>query len=177
MRTRVLFQDEARFGRISDRRRCWGPRPQRSVVGQQVIRESVYSLAAICPADGQMATLVMPTADAEIMSLFLRHTAEVFAGDYCLMFLDGAGWHLARELDIPPTIRLLCLPPYSPELNPVEVLWKHLRENYFGNRVMTSLDEVEDRLCQAWHDLIQHPETVQSFAEFQWIKTICLTAN
>jgi hypothetical protein len=177
MRTRVLFQDEARFGRISDRRRCWGPMPQRPVVGQQVIREYVYSMAAICPSDGQMATLVMPTVDAEIMSLFLRHTAEVFAGDCCRMFLDGAGGHLARDLDIPPTIRLLHLPPYSPELNPVEVLWKHLRENYFGNLVMKSLDEVEDRLVEALHDLIQHPEVIRSFAEFNWIKTICLASN
>ena len=177
MRTRVLFQDEARFGRISDRRRCWGPMPQRPVVGTGKFLVPFRLKAAICPSDGQMATLVMPTVDAEIMSLFLRHTAEVFAGDYCLMFLDRAGWHLARDLDIPPTIRLLHLPPYSPELNPVEVLWKHLRENYFGNLVMKSLDEVEDRLVEAMHDLIQHPEIVRSLAEFHWIKTICLTSN
>ena len=147
------------------------------MVGQQVIREYIYSLAAVCPADGQMASLVMPTVDAKIMSLFLRHTAEVFEGDYCLMFLDGAGWHQAHALVVPPTIRLLRLPPYSPELNPVEVLWKHLRENYLGNQAMTSLDEVEDRLCDALHELIQRPDLVRSFANFHWINTISLTAN
>jgi transposase len=146
-------------------------------VGQQVIREYIYSLAAVCPQDGQLASLIMPAVDTEIMSVFLAHTANLFAGDYCLMFLDGAGWHQARDLRVPPTIRLLALPPYSPELNPVECLWDHLRENYFANRVMTSLDEVEMLLCDALQRLIHNPDQVRSMTNFDWINTICLTAN
>lgn len=174
MKVRVLFQDESRFGRISDRRRCWGPFPKRPVVGQQVIREFVYSLAAVCPQDGQLASLIMPTVDAEIMSIFLEHTAELFQGDYCLMFLDGAGWHRAGELRIPNTIRLLPLPPYSPEVNPVEGIWDHLRENYFGNRVMNNLEEVEDLLCHALHHLMHRRELVKSMTDYPWLNTLSL---
>jgi len=177
MKFRVLFQDEGRFGRISDRRRCWGPLPRRPEVGQQVIREYIYSLAAVCPWDGQLAALIMPTVDTEIMSIFLAHTAEVFQGDYCLMFLDGAGWHKARELRIPPNLRLLPLPPYSPELNPVEHLWDYLRENHFANHALQSLDEVEELLMQALHHLILKPELVRSMTSYNWLNTIPLTAN
>jgi len=177
MKLRVLFQDEARFGRISDRRRCWGPLPQRPEVGQQVIREYLYSFTAVCPQDGQLASLIMPFVDTEIMSVFLDHTANLFAQDYCLMFLDGAGWHQARDLRIPTNMKLRSLPPYSPELNPVECLWEHLRENHFSNRVMTSLDEVEDVLCRAIRQLIQNPDQVRSMTNFDWINTISLTAN
>jgi putative transposase len=177
MKVRVLFQDEGRFGRISDRRRCWGPLPKRPEVSSQVIREFIYSLTAVCPQDGQLASLIMPTVDTEIMSIFLAHTAQIFRGDFCLMFLDGAGWHRAHELRVPETMRLLPLPPYSPELNPVEGIWLHLRENYFGNRTLHSLDEVEDRLCQALHHLIHHPDLVRSITNYPWINTICLTAN
>lgn len=177
MKVRVLFQDEGRFGRISDQRRCWAPLPKRPLVGQQVIREFVYSLAAVCPEDGQLASLIMPTVDAEIMSIFLDHTAQIFPGDYCLMFLDGAGWHRAHQLRIPKNIRLLPFPPYSPELNPVEGLWEHLRENYFGNRVLNNLEEVEDILCQGLHHLIHCPELVKSMTNYHWINTLCLMAT
>ena len=177
MKVRVLFQDEGRFGRISDQRRCWAPLPKRPLVGQQVIREFVYSLAAVCPEDGQLASLIMPTVDAEIMSIFLDHTAQIFPGDYCLMFLDGAGWHRAHQLRIPKNIRLLPFPPYSPELNPVEGLWEHPRENYFGNRVLNNLEEVEDILCQGLHHLIHCPELVKSMTNYHWINTLCLMAT
>ena len=177
MKLRVLFQDEGRFGRISDRRRCWGPLPERPQVAQQVIREFIYSLAAVSPQDGHLASLIMPAVDTEIMSIFLAHTAQVFPGDFCLMFLDGAGWHQARELQVPPTIRLLPLPPYSPELNPVEGIWNHLRENHFANRALASLEEVENLLCHALRHLILHPELVRSMTNYPWLNPLCLTAN
>lgn len=67
------------------------------------------------------------------MTLFLRHTAQEFADSFCLMLLDGAGWQHAQDLVLPDNLRLLFPPPYSPELNPVEHVWEHLRENHFGN--------------------------------------------
>lgn len=147
MRLRLLFQDEARFGCISDRRRCWAPLPARPVVGQQIVRQFVYGLAAVSPLDGQLCSLILPWVDTEAMSLFLAHTAHCFPNDYCLLILDGAGWHRAAGLQVPPSMELLTLPPYSPELNPVEHLWDHLRENYLGNRTFSSLDEVVKCAC------------------------------
>jgi hypothetical protein len=60
MPVRLLFQDEARFGRLSDHRRCWAPWPARPVVGQQVIREYVYGLVAVSPQDGKFSALCCP---------------------------------------------------------------------------------------------------------------------
>jgi len=177
VRVRLLFQDEARFGCISDQRRCWAPWPLRPVVGHQVIREFVYGLAAVSPFDGELCSLVLPRVDAETMSLFLAHTAARFPQDHCLMLLDGAGWHTAAALQVPPTLHLLSLPPYSPELNPVEHLWDHLRENYIGNQVFSSLDAVVDQLSAGLHYLHQHREIVRSMTCFDWIKTLSLTAN
>jgi transposase len=91
--------------------------------------------------------------DAEAMSVFLAQTAAAFPGQYCLMLLDGAGWYRAVALCVPPTLRLLPLPPYRPELNPVERLWEYLRENSFGNRVFSSLSAVVDCLCQGLNRL------------------------
>ena len=175
MPVRLLFQDEARFGRRSDQRRCWSPWPERPTVGQQVIREYVYGLAAVSPQDGKFSALVLPWVDAQAMSIFLAQTSADFPGEYCLMLLDGAGWHRAAALRVPPTLRLLHLPPYSPELNPVEHLWEHLRENSFGNRVFPSLRAVVDCLCQGFNHLDSQPEVVKSLTCFDWIKALHLT--
>jgi len=176
-RVRLLFQDEARFGRISDQRRCWAPWPLRPIVGQQIIREFVYGLAAVSPFDGELCSLVLPWVDTATMSLFLAHPAACFPNDHCLMLLDGAGWHTAAALRVPPNLHLLPLPPYSPELNPVEHLWDHLRENYMGNQVFSSLDAVVNQLCAGLHYLHQHHEVVHSMTCFDWINTLSLTAN
>lgn len=97
--------------------------------------------------------------------------------DYCLMLLDGAGWHRSTALRVPSRLRVLSLPPYSPELNRVEHLWEHLRQHYFGNRVFPSLEAVVEQLCTGRHDLDQHPEVVKSTTNFGWITTLCMTSN
>lgn len=111
------------------------------------------------------------------MSLFLAHTAACFPHQYCLMLLDGGGWHRALALRIPPHMQLLWLPPYSPELNPVEHLWDHLRENYLGNRVFSLLEEVIRQLCRGLKTLHQQPALVQSMTCFDWLTTLRLMFN
>jgi hypothetical protein len=166
---RVLFQDEGRFGRISDARCGWAPLPLRPAVGSQIVREFVYAYAAVCPADGQMASLILPWVDARLMSLFLAHTAAQFPGDYCVLILDGAGWHTAQELTVPANMKLLALPPYSPELNPAEHIWEYIRENDMRNRIFDDLDEVVDVVAVSLHRLHQAPDTLRSMTAFPWI--------
>jgi transposase len=92
-------------------------------------------------------------------------------------FSDHAEWHTAAGLQIPPTIHLLRLPPYSPELNPVEHIWDHLRENYISNRIFGSLDAVVNQVCVGLRNLHRQPDLVRSMTCFDWIKTLSLTLN
>ena len=110
------------------------------------------------------------------MSVFLAYTAQEFPDDLCVMLIDGAGWHRAKDLRIPKNIVLLPLLPYSPELNPVEHLWEYLRE-VFGNKTFTSLEEVMDLLCVTLQTLLRNPQTVHSMTCFDWINTLCLMSN
>ncbi len=175
MPVRLLFQDEARFGRISDRRRCWAPSPSRPVVARQVVREFLYAFVAVCPLDGQMASLTLPWVDAQTMSLFLAHTARCFSHEYCIVFLDRAGWHIAQELQRPQNLHLEYLPAWSPELNPVEPLWRYLREHYLGHHVFPDLPSVEARVCEGLQALHQNPMRVRSITNFSWLNTLCMT--
>ena len=164
-----MFQDEARFGRINDPRRCWAPKGLRPEVGMQIVREYTYSFGAVSPHDGTLDSLVLPVVTAEAMSIFLAEVARRHPEEFILMFLDGAGWHRANNLAVPENMRLEALPPYSPQLNPVEHIWDEVREKWFANEVFNSLDGVEDRLVEALVALENNKELVASTTGFDWI--------
>lgn len=172
-----MFQDEARFGRINQARRCWAPYGLRPEVPVQIVREYTYLFGASSPHDGILDTLILPDVNAETMSLFLAEVAQRHSQDYILMVLDGAGWHRARELIIPSNMRLVFLPPYSPELNPMEHVWEEIREKWFPNLVFNSLEAVEDRLVQAVLYLESQHQLVASITGFDWVVNISLSAT
>jgi hypothetical protein len=108
---RLMFQDEARFGRISDIRHCWCPKPFRPLCKAQVTQEYVYAYAAVSVCDGTLDTLILPHVNGDCMQVFLDEVASRHPTDLIVMVLDGAGWHKSQALQIPPNIRLLSLPP------------------------------------------------------------------
>jgi len=166
---RVMFQDEGRFGRINDPRRCWAPPGIRPSIGKQIIREFTYVYAAVSPTDGVLDSLVIPEVSAEAMSIFLQEVSLRHLDESIIIFLDGAGWHKAKDLKIPDNIKLSKLPPYSPELNPTEHIWEEIREKWFENKVFLSIDAVVDTLEQALHTLENDNERVQNLSGFDWI--------
>ena len=164
-----MFMDEARFGRISDIRRCWAPQGIRPCVPSQVVREYLYAYAAICPFDGDLVALILPDANTLSMTFFLQELSETHHDEHIILILDKAGWHTAKALNVPTNITLHWLPPYSPELNPVEHLWEETREKWFRNAYFASLDAVEDRLVDALQHLLKRPDLVRSMTLFGWM--------
>jgi len=116
-----------------------------------------------------MVSLILPWVDAKLMSLFLAQAAAEFPGEHCVMFLDGAGWHKAHELIVPPNMTLVPLPPYSPDLNPTEHVWDYIRENDMRNEVFPDLDKVMDAVETSLHRLHGLPDVLQSMTAFPWI--------
>jgi transposase len=164
-----MFQDEARFGRISDARRCWCPKPRRPLVKALVTQEYTYAYAAVSPLEGRLDTLILPYVNGACMHLFLTEIASRYSNERIVMILDGAGWHKSGQFPLPANLRLLSLPPYAPELNPVEHLWDELREKSFHNRVFDSLDALEDHLEHALRNLEKDPARVHSITGWSWI--------
>src|SRR5215471_4238404 len=80
--------------------------------------------------------------------------------------VDQAGWHRAKELQVPENMRLIFQPAYSPEVNPVEHLWEEVREKYLHNRVFAPLQDLQEALCQALGELTQQPERLRSMMLF-----------
>ncbi len=90
-----------------------------------------YIFGAICPQRGVGAAMITPAANTEMMNLHLAEiSTQVKPGAYAVLLCDRAGWHQpGGDLVVPDNIRLLHLPPYSPELNPMENVWDYLRQN------------------------------------------------
>lgn len=125
------------------------------------------------PASGEDFTLVLPAANAGVMQLFLDRFAATLADDvHALMVLDGAGWHDERALRLPDNLSLLALPPYSPELNPVERLWLHLREHYLSLRLFDDTEDIVEACCQAWNRLTRQPQRIRSLCNYPWIQNV-----
>ncbi len=129
-----------------------------------------YIFGAVCPARKAAAGLVLPKANAGMMNLHLEEiSSQVTPGAHAVIVLDGAGWHRAKgKLRLPDNISLLLLPPYSPELNPVENVWQYLRQNYLANRVFKDYQAIVSACCEAWNALTAQPDRIASIATRDW---------
>ena len=166
---RIMFADEARFGRINRPRPCWAPTGTRPEVAAQLIREYIYLYGAVSPKDGICVYLIMPTSNTACFQAFLDVLARKFRRQDILLVLDGAPNHRCGELALPDNITLLYLPPYSPELNPKENLWDEIREKIFKNYALKSIDAVRAKLKQAILYIDRNPKLVRSITSFPYI--------
>jgi transposase len=128
----------------------------------------------VCPARETGVGLVLPTANAQAMNLHLAEVSRTIAPDgFGVIILDGAGWHrTGARLVVPANLALLHLPPYSPELNPVENVWQYLRQNFLSNRVFENYEAIVDACCEAWNALMALPKRIRSITQRDWAKPV-----
>jgi len=132
--------------------------------------DSAYLFGAICPARGVGTGMITPTANTECMNLHLAEiSTHVGAGARAVLVCDGAGWHqTGGELVVPDNIVLLHLPPYSPELNPMENVWAYLRANKLCALVWDSYDHIVQACKTAWNWLVDDPARIRSIGTRDW---------
>ena len=149
---RLMFQDEASFGRISELSRCWAPDGVRPLVPYHIVREHMYVYGAVDPVNGESCFIIAPKCNTAWMNAFLEALSERFKSDYILLAMDNAAWHKSKTLKIPDNIRPFYLPPRTPEMNPIEQVWPTVRKD-FKNKMFNSLADVVDRLCLSLNSL------------------------
>jgi len=162
-----MFQDEAGFGRINKPKYCWCERGIRPSVPCHHIREYYYAFGAVEPLTGNHFFLILPKCNTACMNVFLRELSNTYPNDIILLCCDGAAWHKAGGLDIPENIELLHIPPYTPEMNPIEQIWKEIRKRGFRNEVFATLSKVMDRLSDTICSLSN--QTVSSITGRDWM--------
>jgi transposase len=167
----IFFQDEARFGQQGTITRVWARRGSRPRAVRQTQYTYLFVLVAVCAATGSVSALIMPELNAAVVNLFLEQFArERPAKVHAILIWDGAGSHTSTELVVPMNVSLILLPPYSPELNPVENLWHYLRSHHWSNRVYRDYEELEEEAVRSLCRVCRDVPTMQSVCAADYIK-------
>lgn len=166
-KVRLMFQDEAGFGRINKPKQCWCKKGVRPSVPCHHIREYRYTYGAVEPLTGENFFLIMQRCNTENMNTFLKDLSEKYPEDYIILVCDGASWHKSQTIEVSRNMELIFIPPYTPEMNPIEQIWKEIRAKGFKNEAFDSLADVVDRLCETISNLTN--EIVKSITGRKWI--------
>ena len=159
----VFFQDETRFGQQGSLTRVWAPTGSRPRAVRQTEYQYVYVLGAVCPETGQAEAIIAPRVDTDIINRFLEQLSQALPPSvHALLVCDGAGYHRAKALQVPANVSLLLLPPYSPELNPIENLWHYLKSHYWSNRAYEDYDDLFEAAADAWCRVCLEPSHIRS---------------
>jgi transposase len=124
--------------------------------------QNFYIYSAVNPISGESFTLKLPNVDTNCMNVFLEEMSKGIGENEAVVVMDGAGWYKSKDLIIPQNITIKILPPYCPELNPVERLWLHIKQNTIRNKIYKNIAALEDVIC----DFIKNLKTDK-------IKQIC----
>ena len=165
---KIWVADEARFGLHTQSRRCWALRGQRVVLAQEQRYEWEYVYGAVEVVAGLAEFQFLPTVSLELSHGFLQQLADSDTQAEHVVIWDQAGFHpRTGDPALPARIHLLPLPPYSPELNPVEGLWDQTQD-VTCNRHFASLDELEAALTQALRPFWESPARALSLVH-HWL--------
>ena len=147
---RVFSQDESRFGLLTVRRRrltAYGVQPVGLI---QHVFEWFYVYGAVAPTTGERFFLELPYLNADMFQLFIDAFAQAFPDSLNILLLDNSGAHTAQCVRWPENVRYVWLPPYCPELSPIERVWRDVKDDVAW-RQFPALDvqqnEVGDLLC------------------------------
>jgi transposase len=172
-RVELWSEDEARIGSKGRTGHRWWVRGERPRGLRQQGYDWAFLFGAVHPATGKGFALVLPEASTAAMQAFLDRFAAALAADaHAVLVLDQAGWHGSRRLVVPPNVSLVPLPPYAPELNPVERVWLFLRERFLSHRLLDGYDAILDACCEAWNALTS--ERLRSLCAHPWIRKVAL---
>ena len=154
-RLRVYFQDESRFGQQGTTTNVWAPRGSRPAAVRQTEYQYLWVIGAVCPETGHAEGLLSPQLNTGIINTFLEQfSATIPEDEQAVMIWDGAGFHTAKALRVPSNVTVVKLPPYSPELNPMENLWHYLKSHYWSNRTYADYEALEDAAMTAWRTAV-----------------------
>jgi transposase len=170
-RVKIWVTDEARIGLHDASRRCWALRGIRVVKPRQQEYEWSYVYGALDVVDGDSEFQMLPTVGLPLTHGFLQQIVSSDPKAFHVVIGDQAGFHFRPgDERLPERVRIIPLPPYSPELNPVERLWDVIKDG-LCNRVYKGIEALEDAACIALKPFIENRQRVRSLVGDGWLHT------
>ncbi|WP_353271235.1 IS630 family transposase [Wolbachia endosymbiont (group A) of Alloplasta piceator] len=144
----LFFFDESRFGTHSKVGHGWFKKGIRAQVKTKLGRQNFYLYSAVNPRNGESSSLFAPNVNTDCMNIFLEQISQYLETREAFLVMDCASWHRSKNLKVPKNIDIIYLPPYSPELNPVERLWLYIKQNILRNKIYDTIALLEGALCK-----------------------------
>jgi transposase len=165
----VWWQDESRIGQQGSLSRVWATKGTRPRVIRQKQFLSTYIFGAVCPSKDKGCALILPEANTGMIQIHLDLiSGSIEEGCLGLIMMDRASWHTTEALNIPQNIRLMPLPPYSPELNPMEQVWQPLRKIKLSNTCFKTYEDIVNSCCEAWNTFCDEDGNIERLCSRDW---------
>ena len=174
---RLMFQDEARFGRMARPRRCWAPLPWRPVMLNGYERQFVYVYGTVSPLQGDLDWMLCGGMNTVRMGEFLGQVSRAHPNEFIVMILDGASSHEVEDPPVPENIHLVPLPAYAPERNAQEHVWMNCGRSSSRTECSNNLDAVIAQLHAGLPRLAQDHDRLRSLTAWPWIVSLNLNAH
>ncbi|NJN15451.1 MAG: IS630 family transposase [Oscillochloris sp.] len=165
----IHCQDEARFGLKTTQRRRITARGVTPIGIAQHRYANTWLYGTVAPASGDAFTLILPKLNTTNMQIFIDAFAAAFSATFNVLVLDNRAVHTTERLRLPANVALVFLPPYSPELNPVERLWQELRAR-LAWLLFDDLDTLEAEMCTQLDRFT--PAMVQSLTRYPYLRQV-----
>jgi len=163
----IVALDEGRFGLKTWFRRRWCPLGERPPWIVEEHYEWLWLYAAVEPTTGMGVFLLLPSVSGECLELFLHHLRQELSDGPVGVVLDSSGSHRSEQFAWPAQMHPLYLPPYSPELNPVEQIFRHMRKK-LSNTIFTTLDTLQNALIDELQQFRDHPTILLKLTGYPW---------
>ena len=169
----IWFQDEARFGQQNTTTKVWAEKGSRPSVIRQQQFISTHIYGAVCPATGQTEALISPVLSMDMMQNHLQLISDATPkGRYAIVIMDRAGWHSNKTAIKFDNLSIMHLPPYSPELNPIERVWSWLRQNDLANFAFKDYEDIVEQVTRGWNNFRHQVDQVKTLCQREWINLI-----
>jgi len=156
----LYFQDESRFGLMTHVGTCLTAKGVKPLVKYQQAFKSTYLFGSFSPINGDSFIWEINGVDTLVFEAYLKAFSSYKPNELKIIIIDNAGFHSTANIDVPDNIKLINIPPYSPELNPSEKIWSYLKTR-FKNHVFENMEKLTKWLNNMVKDKIK-PEMVKS---------------
>lgn len=163
----IFAFDEGRFGLKSWQRRRWCPLGHRPPVPVNDRYQWLWIYVAVNPITGACFVLFQDCVNSDGMQIFLNEFSKQYENQHSDLLMDNAPSHRSSELVFPSGVTPIYLPPYTPELNPAECIFKVIRQK-LANCVFEELEDLEQALTAIFNQWWEDPTELKSLTHFKW---------
>ena len=160
------MQDESRYGLFTRNGRALTAKGVKPICNYQNVFKSTYVFGAFSPYNGDSLVMELPHCNGDNFQIFLNELSNKNPTEFKVVILDNGRFHKGKALIIPRNIALVFLPPYSPELNPAELVWLNMKRK-MTNKIYKTMEELKLKIDEIVNELITE-EFIKSLCAFNY---------